>query len=86
MFYVYVIENRQAKRYAGSTSDLSERIKMHNNDSLETRRFHYSTYRKGPWHIIFSQSFDQRREALDIERFLKTGAGREWLERARLGG
>ena len=86
MFYAYVIENQQAKRYTGSTSDLSERLEMHNNDSLETRRFHYSTYRKGPWNIIFSKAFEQRQEALNFERFLKTGTGRKWLERARLGG
>ena len=59
---------------------------MHNDTSLEKAKFHRTTYNKGPWKLIFSKEFLFREEALKFERFLKTGKGREWLERARLGG
>jgi len=35
MFQVYVIENHKGKKYTGSTVDISERLKMHNNLSPE---------------------------------------------------
>ncbi len=86
MYIVYVLENSEGKRYTGSTRDLDGRLKMHNNETPEKARFHRTTYRKGPWKIIFTKEFDSRKEALNFERFLKSGHGREFLERARPGG
>lgn len=59
---------------------------MHNSDSYEKARFHRTTFKKGLWHIIFKKEFSTRNEALKFEKFLKTGKGREWLERARRDG
>ncbi len=59
---------------------------MHNDSNPEKARFHRTTYRKGPWRLIFSKEFATREDAIKFEKFLKTGKGREWLERARLGG
>jgi putative endonuclease len=86
MFSVYVLENPRGKRYTGSTSNLDERLVYHNDTSAEKARFHKTTYKKGPWRIIFSKEFKSRNEALGFEKYLKTGKGRQWLERARLGG
>jgi putative endonuclease len=80
MFWVYVLQNQKNKKYTGSTSDLNDRLKMHNDISLEKAKFHRTTYGKGPWQIIFEKEFITRKDALEFERFLKTGKGRELLE------
>jgi putative endonuclease len=81
MFQVYVIENLKGKKYTGSTDDISERLEMHNDLSLEKFKFHKTTYKKGPWKLIFSKDFASRGEALTFEKYLKSGKGREWLEK-----
>ncbi|EKE11911.1 MAG: Excinuclease ABC C subunit protein [uncultured bacterium] len=83
MFFVYIIENINGKKYTGYTSNLYDRLAMHNDVSKEKSRFHRTTYNKGPWKIIFQREFETREEALRFEIFLKTGKGRE---RARHGG
>lgn len=85
MYTTYIIENIKRKKYTGSTDNISDRLAMHNDDSIEKAKFHRTTYKNGPWKIIFSKEFETRKEALDFEKFLKTGKGREWLERGRLG-
>ena len=92
MYSVYIIVNPQGKRYTGSTRDLEDRLKMHNDIKFEKAKFHKTTYKKGPWNIIYSKDFLTREEVLKFEKFLKTGKGRDWFnslkidERARLGG
>ena len=86
MFFAYVLENNKKRRYTGSTGNLEERLFFHNDISPEKAKFHKTTYKKGPWKVIFKKGFKTRIEALTFERFLKTGSGRGWLERARLGG
>jgi putative endonuclease len=85
MYTAYVIENQKKIRYTGSTNNTEERLLMHNDESSEKARFHKTTYKKGPWNLVFHKDFKTRREALEFERFLKSGKGREWLERARPG-
>jgi putative endonuclease len=86
MFTTYVIENLKGSKYTGSTNNVEERIEMRNNGDISEAKFHRTTYKKGPWKLIFKQDFKTRWEAMKFEKFLKTGKGREWLERARLGG
>ena len=85
MFFTYVVENPKGTHYTGSTNSVDERLKMHNDVTPEKARFHRTTYKKGPWRLIFIKEFVTREEALQFEKFLKTGAGRDWLERGRLG-
>ena len=80
MFLAYVLENLVNKRYTGSTENIVERLAMHNNEDKEKAKFHRTTYKKGPWKVVFSKEFKTRKEALDFERFLKTGKGRKWLD------
>ena len=65
---------------------MEERFAMHNDINPEKARFHKTTYKKGPWVVIFKREFSTRLEALKFEKFLKTGSGRNWFEHARLGG
>ncbi len=86
MYYTYVLENTRGDRYTGITHDIEERVKMHNEISPDKARFHRTKYKKGPWKLIFQKEFFTRGEAVKFEKFLKSGVGREWLERARRGG
>ena len=85
MFTVYIIKNNGGKSYIGQTSDLNSRLVMHNDIDANKKKFHNTTFGKGPWMIDYKKDFLTRKEALQFERFLKTGLGREWLERARPG-
>ena len=80
MYCTYVLENPGKKHYTGSTEDINERLAMHNDIVPEKAKFHRTTYRKGPWRVIFLKEFDNRESALGFERFLKTGKGRDWLK------
>ena len=71
--------------YTGSTMNLNKRFLLHNDTTKEKAKFHRTTHNKGPWEIIFQKEFYTRVEALKFEKYLKTGVGREWLERARRG-
>ncbi|MDO8560703.1 MAG: GIY-YIG nuclease family protein [bacterium] len=86
MYFTYVIENELGRKYTGSTENITERILMHNDLSPSKARLHKTTYRKGPWKLIYATNFKTRREALQFEKFLKTGTGRKWIKRARRGG
>ena len=86
MYITYVLENIKGKKYTGSTNNLQERLEMHNSTDSQKAKFHRTTFKKGPWKLIFFKNFKTRKETLKFERFLKTGVGRKWLERARRGG
>ncbi len=85
MYFTYVLENKNKKTYTVSTRNLDEWVSFHNDISIEKSKFHKTTYKKGPWVVIFKREFKTREEAFKFERFLKTGKGREWLKRARRG-
>jgi putative endonuclease len=74
MFVVYILKNNQGKIYIGSTSDLNRRLEEHNI----TGTGFTSKYR--PWVVIHTESFQSRPQAMKREKYLKTGAGRDWIK------
>ena len=85
MYFVYVIINLKKRKYIGQTNNIYQRLEMHNNLDFQKAKFHRTTYKKGPWKVLFKKNFNTRLEAIKFEKFLKTGNGRDWLERTRLG-
>ena len=78
-YIVYVlISASTARRYVGQTDDLERRISEHNSRDHNPRKF--TSRNKGPWSLVHSESFATRAEAMAREKWLKSGAGREWLE------
>ena len=74
-FVVYILASEKThKLYKGYTSNLIERFKSHNGLSKKgwTMRFR-------PWRVIFVRFFKTKKEAIDFEKYLKTGAGRDWI-------
>jgi putative endonuclease len=74
MFHVYVLQSLSTGRYyVGYTSELTQRLGQHNNGITK------STKNRGPWTLIYQESFPTKVEAMQRERFLKSGQGREGL-------
>jgi putative endonuclease len=68
MYYVYVIRSlRENMFYKGQTNNLERRLEEHEID------------RWGPYELIFVQISETRSEAMLMEKYLKTGNGREFI-------
>ena len=76
MFQVYVLPSESTHRvYVGYTSDLTQRLGQHNHGVTK------STKNRGPWALVHGEIYGTRSEAMQRERFLKSGQGREELKR-----
>jgi len=77
MHYVYILQSlsNPIEYYTGLTSDIKSRIQNHNRgDVPHTSKFI-------PWKIIAYFAFDSRDKAAVFEKYLKSGAGREFAKR-----
>ena len=73
MFYVYIIQSEKGGSfYTGITSNLNRRLAEHNKSDTKTTRS------KKPWKLVYFEEAPSRIEARVREKFLKTGAGREF--------
>ncbi len=73
MHYVYIIQSEKDHSfYTGITTNLERRLHEHNKSDTKTTRS------KKPWHLVYSESFSTRLDARGREKFLKSGAGREF--------
>jgi putative endonuclease len=76
MFFVYILEAKENKRfYIGQTENLEERVKRHN------KGYNLSTRAYIPWDLKWWKDFETRSEAIKIERKLKGIKKREGLEK-----
>ena len=75
LYTIYILYSHQyQKHYTGFTSNLEQRLLSHN----ELGKDWTSKYR--PWRLIFTKEFKTKKEAIDYERWLKTGAGRDFIK------
>jgi putative endonuclease len=75
-FVVYVLYSEKFnKSYTGFTSNLIARF--NSNNLLETKGF---TLKFRPWKVIYVEFFDSKSEAMK-EKHLKTGVGREFIQK-----
>ena len=75
MFIVYVLfSDRSARHYTGFTSNIDLRLQSHNEFGKDW------TVRYRPWRLIFTKSFEAKEEAKVFEKWLKTGAGRDFIK------
>ncbi len=71
MHYVYLIESavKDGVRYTGFTGDLRQRMREHNAGKS------VSTAGSRPWRLVTYLAFSTRSQALNFERYLKSGSG-----------
>ena len=76
MFIVYVLESQKDQGwYIGFTTNLKNRLFYHNSG-----RNTYTKFRR-PFKLIYAEAYLNKRDALERERFLKSGAGRMFLKK-----
>jgi putative endonuclease len=77
MYYVYVIRSlKDGKHYTGMTSNLERRVAEHNKGKKGTP----STSKRGPFILVYNEAVRDRNEARTREKYLKSGAGREFIK------
>ena len=65
-YFLYILKSESAgRKYIGSTGNLKERLKKHNNGGVRSTK----PYR--PWKILHTESFSSRTEARQRETELK---------------
>ena len=79
-FWVYVLRSTSIRRlYTGQTDDLPGRVAQHN--SIEHNPAKFTSKHAGPWELVHAESHPTRAAAMSREKWLKSGAGRDWLSR-----
>jgi len=75
MYYVYVLKSiKTGQYYKGLTDDIERRIKEHiSGFSITTKKYL-------PLKLIFVQICENRIEARELEKYLKSGYGREIIK------
>lgn len=75
-YYLYIIfsESHQ-RRYVGFTSDLRNRIAVHNRGNVRSTKSYV------PWRLIYYEAHLSRTLARKAELFYKTGQGRRQLKK-----
>jgi putative endonuclease len=72
-YFVYIIKSENNSiLYKGFTTDIEKRLYEHNNN---ISRY---TSGKGPWKLVYLESFEEKRSALKGERQLKR-SNKEYL-------
>ncbi|PIP58123.1 MAG: excinuclease ABC subunit C [Candidatus Vogelbacteria bacterium CG22_combo_CG10-13_8_21_14_all_37_9] len=75
MYYLYILESKKNKRrYVGSTSNLKRRLLEHNNG--QGGKY---THDNRPFVLIYYEAYINKLDAIQAEKFYKTGYGREIL-------
>lgn len=77
-YFAYVLECDDGSLYKGVTQNLFERINRH----LEGRGSEW-TAKHIPVSLIYFEEFDTEKEALEREKYFKSGSGREYINEIR---
>ena len=75
-YFSYVIFSAESGQfYYGYFEDLDKILSMHNNNQIDV------TKGKGPWAIVYSESYDTRLRAIRQSRFYRTAKGQYFLKK-----
>jgi len=75
-YYVYVLQSDKNKHlYTGYTVDLRKRLKEHNEEK-------YTSWTKGrgPFDLIYYEACQNKEDARQREKYLKSGRGKHYLK------
>ena len=75
MYYVYALKSLIRKYiYVGLTDNIQRRMAEHNGEKEKTTRAY------APFKAILIEKYDSRMAARKREKYLKSGAGKEYLK------
>ena len=72
-FYVYILKGHDGKPYTGYTRDLDDRMSRHIRGSVP------ATKNRRPLELVSYIAFKDKYQAIEYEKYLKTGSGRAVL-------
>jgi len=76
MYFVYAIQSKWREIiYVGYTTNLQKRFRMHNLGKI------FSTKPYKPYNLIYYEVYQNKNDALEREKFLKSGWGKNYLRR-----
>ncbi|HPC36923.1 MAG TPA: GIY-YIG nuclease family protein [Candidatus Marinimicrobia bacterium] len=76
MWSVYVLRSlKDGCYYVGMSEDVAKRLMTHNLGKVT------STKSRRPFELIYTQECNNRESARKMEKYLKTGAGKRWLNK-----
>ncbi|MFA5947681.1 MAG: GIY-YIG nuclease family protein [Candidatus Gracilibacteria bacterium] len=81
MYYVYILQsiNFPKQFYTGFSENIHERLNNHNEGkSIHTNKFK-------PWKMIYYCVFDNKKKALDFEKYLKSSSGTAFRNKRLIG-
>lgn len=74
MYFVYILRSQKdGKHYTGITNNIEKRLQAHNKGDHATP----STLKRGPFKLVYVEIVNDRKEARRLEKYFKSGAGRE---------
>ena len=75
MHYIYVLTSeKDGKLYVGCTSNVENRLKYHNSGRV------LSTKGRRPFRLIFTETYSDKYQAFEKERYYKTAKGKKELK------
>lgn len=76
VYIVYVLISKIAKKtYVGHTNNFERRLEEHNDGkSIFSKRYK-------PWNVLHKESFENEKDAVNRERYLKSAVGRRWIKK-----
>ena len=75
MFHVYILKCSDGSVYIGQTGDLPRRLRQHEQGRVKWTRSRL------PVILLKTKSFKTREAAVECERKLKSGFGRQWVKK-----
>ena len=75
--FVYILRSDRdpERHYVGTTGDVDTRLEWHNHGPCG------HTVANRPWALVVVLEFPTEREAVQFEKYLKTGSGRAFTKR-----
>jgi len=75
-FFTYILYSTSAdKYYIGSTGDMDDRLKRHNQGRSKATKFGV------PWTLVYQKAFGSRSGAVQHEKYIKTMKSRKYIEK-----
>jgi len=75
MYYVYVLQSLSDRNfYTGFANNLENRIKKHDNGSVEATKF------RRPLKLVYYEACINKKDALSRELYLKTAWGKRFIK------
>ena len=76
MHFVYILQSKSdMKMYVGCTNDLKKRLELHNSGKVSSTKY------RRPFELIYYEVFVDKQDAFRREQWLKTGWGRNRLNK-----